>query len=485
MIYKLLSLFGCTIAISWNLVSAALAQSSAVPTAPPTSYSWTQYGWEMEPDSSDTSVRVTKFVVRHITQDRSCPALTVDGSIQNMMPRTTTRPDMFDVLVCESYLNTDVTAINLNGKALPVPIAHPETVIVIGDTGCRSASQRCYPSDKKVSKYEKPYWFYDKVAHEAANDPAAHKKPDLIVHVGDMHYREQWSEDCSVFPFNGACWASWEADFFIPSQALFEAAPLIMARGNHEACSRSWTGWFYFLDPAKLDAKLNWNDLDSSGCAKNMGPGISNANYTPTYAIEFDDLQILMPDTSMTTYDRKNKFEPKEYTSRFNEMSALYNSDPKKPTWIVTHQPFWALLYSERGGGHVTATIPFGGKTMFGSGGVIGNMSDGPLKQGLLGESPTIDAIIAGHIHLSETIEFNDSRPHQLVAGASGTKLEHIVNESGFRYNRAISKIGAKSFKAQDSFDYFIMTYNSTNSSWDAAVQIVNTNAQKVTIGGR
>ncbi len=133
----------------------------------------------------------------------------------------------------------------LDGKALPLPRPNPQRIVIFGDTGCRlktgDPTQAC--NDAKA-------WPFPKVAAMAA---AAH--PDLMIHVGDYEYREDacpaGNAGCAGSPF-GYGWDAWNADFFQPAAPLFAAAPWIMARGNHEDCSRAGEGWFRFLDPAPM-----------------------------------------------------------------------------------------------------------------------------------------------------------------------------------------------------------------------------------------
>jgi hypothetical protein len=65
---------------------------------------------------------------------------------------------------------------------------------------------------------------------------------DLVIHVGDYHYRETaWppvARDCSASP------SGYAGGMLIC--ALFDAAVLILIHGNH--CDRAGEGWFRFAD---------------------------------------------------------------------------------------------------------------------------------------------------------------------------------------------------------------------------------------------
>ena len=53
-------------------------------------------------------------------------------------------------------------------------------------------------------------------------------KPDLVIHVGDYHYRENACPKdiagCRDSPW-GYGWDAWDADFFVPARPLLAAAP--------------------------------------------------------------------------------------------------------------------------------------------------------------------------------------------------------------------------------------------------------------------
>jgi hypothetical protein len=117
------------------------------------------------------------------------------------------------------------------GRPLALPKANPRRIVVIGDTGCRiktsdNVFQACGDSGQ---------WPFAAVAAGAA--AAA---PDLVIHVGDYHYRENecpaGNTGCAGSPW-GYGWDAWEADVFAPGEMLFAAAPWIVVRGNHESCT--------------------------------------------------------------------------------------------------------------------------------------------------------------------------------------------------------------------------------------------------------
>ena len=134
----------------------------------------------------------------------------------------------------------------VDGHALPTVPQVINRIVLIGDTGCRlkqsdSAFQDCNEA--------KAYPFAALAARASA------MKPDLVVHLGDLHYRESPcpadQRGCAGSPW-GYGYDAWLADVFIPGQALLSAAPWVFVRGNHESCQRAGVGWHRFFDAFQI-----------------------------------------------------------------------------------------------------------------------------------------------------------------------------------------------------------------------------------------
>jgi Calcineurin-like phosphoesterase len=156
------------------------------------------------------------------------------------------KPSSFPITVCESTVPLDATRASVGTRTLPVPKARPQRIVLIGDTGCRlekafNAWQACDESGA---------WPFADVAATAARFA-----PDLVIHIGDYHYRETacppMIAGCRGSPW-GYGWDAWEADLFVPAAPLLAAAPWIVVRGNHEECARAGQGWFRLLISARF-----------------------------------------------------------------------------------------------------------------------------------------------------------------------------------------------------------------------------------------
>ena len=198
------------------------------------------------------------------------------------------KPSAFPVLVCEKAIPAGATRAMVLGRMLPLPKANPQRIVVIGDTGCRIKTadgvfQACNESAQ---------WPFAAVAGAAA--AAA---PDLVIHVGDYHYRENecpaGNVQCAGSPW-GYGWDAWEADVFAPAEKLFQAAPWVVVRGNHESCNRAGQGWWRLLDPRPLAPRQDCNVVADDAIG----------DYSEPYAVPLGsrpdaDTQLIVFDSSL------------------------------------------------------------------------------------------------------------------------------------------------------------------------------------------
>lgn len=211
-------------------------------------------------------------------------------------------------------------------------------------------------------------WPFGLIANAAAD-----RKPDLVIHVGDYYYREVCDKGvahCETF-------TNWKLDFFDPAGPLFLAAPWILARGNHETCNRASQGWFRYLDVA--DAPLP--------CPKAK---------EQTFTTNIDGLSLITIDTA----DMPDAWPADKKLESFVADIATTHPAPKTQQWIITHKPPFVQGYMKQ--------LPSGA-----------DEKDPPM--------PTVDSIIAGHLHLFGSFDFEGKRPSQLIVGDSGTRLMVIA----------------------------------------------------------
>ena len=378
-------------------------------------------GLQNAPVAQETNLHATYVVLgdsgnataRAITTDNHCPTIDIDGVTQSMrvrvapavVPRRPTasapadsKPSSFPVLTCEFPLSATTTRASIAGNALRLPTPNPARIVVIGDTGCRMKSadqawQGCADEGQ---------WPYRIVANAAAAF-----KPDLVIHLGDYHYRENACPEsiagCRGSPW-GYGWDTWQADLFVPARALLAAAPWIVIRGNHEECRRAGQGWFRFLDPAPYRASRNCDrpqdDVDgdySDPYAVAIGPGwqaivfdSARAGYTP-----------LDPAKSADAY----AFE--KYQQQFRAVDTLAAKGGAKSLFI-NHHPILGFSTDPKFG------------VQGGQASLISVMKT--LNPARLYPS-SVTLALHGHIHLFEAISFASDHPATLVSGNAGDEV--------------------------------------------------------------
>ncbi|HEV7814029.1 MAG TPA: metallophosphoesterase [Janthinobacterium sp.] len=353
-------------------------------------------------------------VLRVLTPASACPAVRIDGRDVAMHPRAApqtlplratrsapadSKPSDFPLLACEQTIPAHAASVTVDGRALPLPAAEVNRIVVIGDTGCRikksdNAAQAC--NDARL------YPFADIAA------AAAKWKPDLVVHVGDYLYREnacpEGNAGCAGSPW-GYGWDAWNADFFKPARPLLLAAPWVMVRGNHESCNRAGQGWWRLLDPRPLSA-----GRDCIAAADD-----SNGDYSDPYAVPIGKHgQIIVLDTSNTPNGviPQGNVAAAKYADLYRKLDAL--SQQADYNIGVNHHPILGFAAREDKQGKISIMPGNAGlQSVFGA--------INPLFL-----PPRVNAMLSGHVHVWEQISFSSPHPTQFVAGFSGTS-EDIV----------------------------------------------------------
>ena len=351
---------------------------------------------------------------RVLTAAATCPTLDIEGRALPMTVRAAaatipqrptasspadSKPSAFPVLTCELPLPAGARGAQVAGRTLPVPVAEPRRIVVIGDTGCRM---------KKADN-----------AYQACNDPqaapfatvaasAAAWRPDLVVHVGDYHYREnacpEGNTGCAGSPW-GYGWDTWREDFFRPAAPLLAAAPWVVVRGNHETCVRGGQGWWRFLDPRPLLSRRDCNAAADDALG----------DYSDPYAVPLArDTQLLVVDTAATTWKGLKPGDTgyERYRDAYAKVATLASHAPYN--LLANHHPilgFGADL--DKNGQRYLQLGDKGLQDSFGS-----------LNALLL--PPNVQALLAGHAHLWEQVSFSSPHPTQFVTGFSGTAEDTV-----------------------------------------------------------
>ncbi|SPE27216.1 conserved exported hypothetical protein [Burkholderiales bacterium] len=348
-----------------------------------------------------------QMLARAIVSSAACPDVMVDGLAQPMRTRAAPgtpprRPNQtiasaFPVRVCEATLAPTAARASIGDRTLPLARAAPQRIVVIGDTGCRlkrseQAYQDCSDPDA---------WPFPAVAEAAAKE-----RPDLVVHVGDYHYRE------SACPLTRGCansawgygWSAWNADLFAPAQGLLAAAPWVVARGNHEECARAGQGWFRMLDAGPFTPLRSCDGSENDG----------SADFSDPYAVPLgDNWQLVVFDSAMASRPL-DLSRPSDVLAldRYQEnmrLVAALAAVPSMHTIFVGHHPVLGLSPDRRSGvtmGNqllLAAMVPSSGTRYFPAG---------------------VELALHGHVHLFEAISFSSPQPATIVSGHGGDNLE-------------------------------------------------------------
>ena len=328
-------------------------------------------------DSAWVQATASGYEARLVTGAASCPLLRTDKGDSPMSLRAAATPDF--PAVCSAPIPAGTRTASIAGTTLPVPIAEPQRILVLGDTGCRlkgSVLQACNDPAK---------WPFPQVAAAAAS-----LKPDLVIHLGDYLYRERacppGNQSCAGSPW-GDNWTTWQADFFAPGAALLAAAPIVLVRGNHEDCKRAGPGWTRLEGPRAFD------------------PGIACARHEPLYTIDIGGVTLAVLDDAVSEETELDRDTARTYAEEIGGLAKL-----PAPVWFVHHRPTWAATDGPLG-------IPIGGNL---------SLIEASQIAEAHGEPPvphSVSLMLSGHIHTFESINYNHDVPPQIVAGNGGDNL--------------------------------------------------------------
>ena len=368
--------------------------------------------------AQDTNLHATYVVLgnngtataRAITANRNCPAIEIDGVTQSMRVRVgpavvplrptasapaESKPSAFPVLTCEFPLSPTTTRASIAGNVLRLPSQNPTRIVVIGDTGCRMKSadlawQGCA---------DETQWPFRIVANAAAAF-----KPDLVIHLGDFHYRENACPEsvagCRGSPW-GYGWDTWQADLFLPARDLLAAAPWVVVRGNHEECRRAGQGWFRFLDPAPY--------RESRSCDRPQDDVVGD--YSDPYVVPIGPgWQTIVFDSARAGYAPLDPTMPadaaafEKYQQQFLAVDTLAANGGTKSVFM-SHHPI----------------LGFSTDPKFGvQGGQASLISVMETLHPTRYYPASVNLALHGHIHLFEAISFASDHPATLVSGNAG-----------------------------------------------------------------
>jgi hypothetical protein len=192
---------------------------------------------------------------------------------------------------------------------------------------------------------------------------------DVIVHVGDYHYREApcpADQPGCAKSVSGYNWDAWLQDYFTPIAPALATTPFIHVRGNHELCDRAGEGWFRYLETRPWQEK----------CVDQM----------PPYSVTMGDHRWVVFDSADEANITPSAKDP-----------ILKD---KKPTWVFTHRP---VITPDEDPVKEKARAP-----------MVSAVRD----------IPGLTALFAGHWHVLSLDQFSGKSPLELVVGNGGTQMD-------------------------------------------------------------
>ena len=352
-----------------------------------------------------------QWVVRAITPSAQCPGIAWDGQkpVPMLMraPQATvpvrsdaalsdSKPSVFEVSTCEAAWPAQATSAQVEGQRVPTPPKQIQRIVIVADTGCRlkasgNAFQSCNDADK---------WPFAQVAQSAAQRHA-----DLVVHIGDIHYRESpcphGNAGCAGATW-GYGWDAWRDDFFKPAAPLLASAPWLFVRGNHESCFRAGQGWFRFVDALPWTAARNCNDPAND----------TQADFSEPYAVAVSErTQFIVFDSSKSSGKPYKSNDPAFVKYQDQMKTAAQLATLKPENFFINHHPLLAAAPGKDP--HVFKPAGSGGlQSAFGS-----------LEPDRLFPAG-VTVAMHGHVHLFEALSFQSDHPVSLVMGNSGSLNE-------------------------------------------------------------
>jgi hypothetical protein len=352
-----------------------------------------------------------QVIVRAITNQAQCPSIQWDKGAPVKM-QTRAEPGTiplrkssdqvateFPIKTCEIVWPHGVLIATVNGQTMQALKTDIKRIVIVADTGCRlKASENAYQDCNTVSQY--PF--------SLISQNAAKMNPDMVIHIGDIHYRESPCPPdragCKNSPW-GYGFDTWKADLFEPAKPLLEKAPWVFVRGNHEACSRAGQGWHRFIDIRSWNEQLSCND------PKNDNAG----SYSEPYAVPIG------ASSQIVVFDSANM--PSKEIRAQDVSFKIYSEQIKKAEELARQKSFSIFA------NHHPISIVLPSKPESPEDLVLKLNSLGVLMKDIQGDallSSNFNASLHGHIHTVQAISYQNSHPMTLISGNGGSALEEL-----------------------------------------------------------
>lgn len=318
------------------------------------------------------------FVKTVSAKGQDCEAVSVESKEKQTSKLELKRTNFDEASICEAVLPKNTAVVRRGSDEIIIP-EQPRKIVIMGDTGCRLRNKDGKGFIQKCEDEQE--WPFARLIRSVEKENA-----DLVVHVGDYHYRESCTDPIKCQPYKdtvGYGYKPWAADFLTPAESVLKKKPFIFVRGNHEDCKRAHEGFDKLLSP-----------VGEQTCVADQ----------ETHYTSFGNFLLVNFDNSSVDdkpLDSKSA-EFKSLQTRYKKMVETLKARPESEVWIFMHRPIWGL--APLGTGVVPTNI---------------NMEAMVRETPLPGK---VRMIFAGHIHAFQIATGN--HPPELIVGESGTALD-------------------------------------------------------------
>jgi hypothetical protein len=317
-----------------------------------------------------------------------------------------TSPAFDAITVCSAPVPAGSATASISGVSIPAGMpTRIDRLAMLGDSGCRIASwqvQDCASTEA---------WPLARLAQSVADE-----RPDAILVNGDFFYREAACPAGSQslcgsspppvagLPFTDSAYG-WIADALLPMAPMLAAVPLVVTRGNHEACNRGGNGYFLLMDPREGSQDT------CAPVATEAGLVAAPTVPSPTYAIDLAvspkrTLRLAIVDSAGGSDTQVTSFAEQQRPA-YETAARLTRPASGRESWLYTHRPLYAFVTTQ----FAQPGVPFSPWS---------SQDQAAAAFGLL---DTYDLVFSSHLHLAQAVQLA-GLPPQLVLGNAGTLLD-------------------------------------------------------------
>ncbi|MDG0815561.1 metallophosphoesterase [Bdellovibrio svalbardensis] len=361
----------------------------------------------------------TSFVKTVSSKGLDCEKVSIESTSRDFSVLDLKKTTFDEASICEATLPKDAAIVRSGSGEITIP-KNPRRIVIMGDTGCRLKNQNGKGPIQKCE--DEKEWPFSRLVRAVEKENA-----DLIIHVGDYHYREACTDPVKCKPYEGTLgygFKPWEADFLRPAEILLNQKPFIFVRGNHEDCKRAYEGFNKLLSP-----------VGEQTCVEDQGTRYTS--FGNFLIVNFDNATV-----DDKPLDSKSAAF-KSLQDRYKKMIETLKARPETEVWLITHRPIWGLAPSWSGPGVAPVNINME---------AVVRATPLPSK---------VKMVFAGHIHSFQIAQGN--HPPELIIGESGTSLDI--------YDEATRKVIPPGYTVFPSDHGYALLERDASGKWIAAIK--------------